>query len=139
MNKIIILLLITTIFGCQEKERAEKIDYKVTNYEVRGVNFDSSAIKENIKLSFYRSNDTLYFTNQWERSNSKSYGEVLSITKRNIRETSEEPRKEEYEFIWSFKNSYDNIKGKGEFNPYGKGKKGFNKLKQQQEEKKGNG
>ena len=31
------------------------------------------------------------------------------------------------------------VKGKGDFNPYGKGKKGFNKLKQQQEEKKGNG
>lgn len=31
------------------------------------------------------------------------------------------------------------VKGKGQFNPYGKGKKGFSKLKQQQEEKKGNG
>ena len=33
----------------------------------------------------------------------------------------------------------DKVKSKGEFQPYGKGKKGFNKMKQQQEEKKGNG
>ena len=32
-----------------------------------------------------------------------------------------------------------NVSGKGSFDPYGKGKKGFSKLKQQQEEKKGNG
>ena len=33
----------------------------------------------------------------------------------------------------------DNVNGKGDFKPYGKGKKGFSKMKQQQEEKKGNG
>jgi len=33
----------------------------------------------------------------------------------------------------------DKVKGKGEFQPYGKGKKGFSKMKQQQGEKKGNG
>ena len=33
----------------------------------------------------------------------------------------------------------DKVKGKGDFKPYGKGKKGFSKMKQQQEEKKGNG
>ena len=31
------------------------------------------------------------------------------------------------------------VNGKGDFKPYGKGKKGFSKMKQQQEEKKGNG
>jgi hypothetical protein len=33
----------------------------------------------------------------------------------------------------------DKVNGKGDFKPYGKGKKGFSKMKQQQEEKKGNG
>jgi len=33
----------------------------------------------------------------------------------------------------------DKVKDKGEFQPYGKGKKGFSKMKQQQGEKKGNG
>ena len=122
MNKIIFLVLITTILGCQEKKQGkldnykdiqvQRIDYIVTNYEIKDINYDSLAIKENIKLSFYRSNDTLYFMNQWEKSHSKSFGEVLSITKRSIRKTKEAPRKEEYEFIWSFKNSYDDIKGK---------------------------
>ena len=32
-----------------------------------------------------------------------------------------------------------NVSGKGEFNPYGKGKKGFDKMKQEQEGKKDNG
>ena len=33
----------------------------------------------------------------------------------------------------------DKVNGKGDFKPYGKGKKGFSKMKQQQEEKKDNG
>ena len=112
MKKIILLIIIiTTFINCQEKEQGQRVDYKVSNYEVNGVNNDSLTSQDNILLSFYRSNDTLYFKNQWEKSNSKSYGEVLSITKRNIRETLEQPRKEEYEFIWSFINSFDNKKG----------------------------
>ena len=55
--KKIILLIIITILSCQEKKQSQivhcddiqdlRIDYKVTNYEVKDVNYDSLAIKEN--------------------------------------------------------------------------------------------
>ena len=90
----------------------EVVTYKVTNYELNGVNCDNLALSGDVAVSFYMCNDeTLCFANQWRNNDSQSYGGVYALKKTNIPETSTTYEADEFKFTWKFLNTYDNVVG----------------------------
>jgi hypothetical protein len=90
----------------------EVVTYKVTNYELNGVNYDDLALSSDVAVSFYMCNDeTLCFANQWRNNDSQSYGGVYALKKTNIPETSTTYEADEFKFTWKFLNTYDNVAG----------------------------
>lgn len=104
---ILALLALNLIYG-QEKN----LNFKVTNYEINGVNHDYIALNNDVALSFYMCNDsTLCFANHWRKSNSQSYGGVYAVKKRKIAETETTYEADELKFTWHFFNTYDSTRG----------------------------
>jgi len=104
-----ILALLTISFA---NGQDQDVTYKVTNYEVNGVNYDVLALNSDVALSFYMcDNGAICFANHWRNTDSQSYGGVYALKKRNIPETSTTYEAEEFKFTWKFFNTYDNVKG----------------------------
>lgn len=88
------------------------VTYKVTNYELNGMNYDDVALENDISLSFYQcENNSLCFSNYWRGSNSQSYGKVYSFQTKEFLETNEQYKRVEFKFTWYFFNTYDNKSG----------------------------
>lgn len=104
----ILALLTLNMVNGQE----EDLTFKVTNFEVNGVNHDDIALEYDVALSFYMCNDTtLCFANQWRKSDSQSYGGVFALKKRTKEETSTSYGYDELKFTWHFFNTYDSDRG----------------------------
>lgn len=103
----LVLITVNLIYG-QEKN----LNFKVTNYEINGVNHDDIALNNNVALTFYMCNDsTLCFANHWRNSNSQSYGGVYALKKMKIAETETAYEADELKFTWHFFNTYDSARG----------------------------
>lgn len=101
------LITVNLIYG-QEKN----LNFKVTNYEINGINYDVIALNNDVALSFYMCNDsTLCFANHWRNNNSQSYGGVYALKKRKIAETETTYEADELKFTWHFFNTYDSTRG----------------------------
>jgi uncharacterized UBP type Zn finger protein len=93
--------------------QVEEVTFKVTNYEINGVNYDDLAIKENIALTFYRCDEeTVCFANYFRNSSTLSYGGVYGLKKQSFDETPKRHAYDEFQFTWDYANSYDKDKGK---------------------------
>jgi hypothetical protein len=104
----ILALLTLNMANGQEKD----LTFKVTNYEIDGVNRDDIALQSDVALSFYMCNDTtLCFANQWRNSNSQSYGGVFALKSRKVAETDTTYEADEIKFTWRYVNTYDSIRG----------------------------
>ncbi len=104
----VIALLTFIIANAQSTE----VTYKVTNYEINGVNYDNLALSGDVALSFYMCDEnTLCFAIHWRNINSQSYGVVYSLKQQEIPSTRTTYRGTEITFTWNFSNSYDNITG----------------------------
>jgi hypothetical protein len=111
--KIIInlsFLLVGTILFAQEKE---EVTYKVTNYSVDGINYDRLADEANIALVFYKcKNSSICFANIFRNQDSQSYGGTYGMKETNFIETNDNYGAKQFQFTWTFENSYDDISGK---------------------------
>lgn len=88
------------------------MNFKVTNYEINGVNHDDIALQSDVSLSFYMCNDTTFcFTIHWRESNSQSYSGVYFMKIRKIAETATSYEADELNFTWHFFNTYDSKTG----------------------------
>lgn len=86
--------------------------FKVTNYEINGVNCDSLALNGDVALTFYMCDkNTFCFAIHWRNNNTQSYGRVYALKKKDIPETSTTYSAEEFKFAWQVFNTYDNKKG----------------------------
>ncbi|MEZ5103533.1 MAG: hypothetical protein R2757_03475 [Draconibacterium sp.] len=104
----ILLMLAPISFG-----QDTNIVYKVTNYEINGINYDQLALESDIALSFYMCDEnTLCFTNHWRETNSQSYGGVHALKSREIPETATDYGALEIKFTWNYYNTYDSNSGK---------------------------
>lgn len=93
--------------------QVEDITFKVTNYEINGVNYDNQAIDGDLALSFYKCDDeTLCFSNFFRAYDTQSYGGVFSLKKQSYKETSKEHAYDEFQFTWDYVNTYDSDRGK---------------------------
>lgn len=112
MKNLILAIFAVFTFSLVQAQNTE-VTYKVTNYEVNGVNYDNLALNADVSLSFYMCDDnTLCFTNHWRNNNSQSYGGVYSFKKRDIPETATTYGASEFKFTWNFFNTYDSKRGK---------------------------
>ncbi len=103
-----VLLLFSSLTSGQDTD----LVYKVTNYEINGVNYDQLALDGDVALSFYMCDEnTLCFANKWRAANSQSYGSVHSLKKRDIPETSTRYGALEIKFTWNYYNTYDSNRG----------------------------
>lgn len=104
---IVLIFLSGNIFS-----QVEDITFKVTNYEINGVNYDNQAIDGDLALSFYRCDDeTLCFSNFYRAYNSQSYGSIHSLKATHYDETEKMHEIDEYQFTWKFFNTYNSNRG----------------------------
>ena len=116
MKKIIsILCLFTLSVTAQENEKndSEQIiiitEFIVKDLRINGVDYSKEAISDGNKLYFYKvkDSDEVLFSNYWEKDDSQSFGPIHSLTQNHYDETDEFYEIDEYKFIWSYENTYE--------------------------------
>jgi hypothetical protein len=77
------------------------------------VDYSKEAITDGNKLYFYKAKDSdeVLFSNYWEKDDSQSFGPIHSLTLKHYDETDEFFEIDEYKFIWSYKNTYEDKVG----------------------------
>jgi hypothetical protein len=88
-------------------------EFYVKDVRFDGVDYSKDALLENNKLFFYRSTDgkEVLFSNYWEKDDTQSYGPISNITYKHYKPTDEFYEIDEYKFLWSYVNSYDDKEG----------------------------
>jgi hypothetical protein len=106
--------LITISVTAQNSTDSEKSQVVLAEFFVKDVRYDgidqtSNAFEQNNKLIFYKSSDgkKVMFSNYWEKIDSQSYGPISNITSKNFKPTNKSYEIDEYNFLWSYVNSYD--------------------------------
>lgn len=88
------------------------VTYKVTNYELNGINYDDVAMLDDVTLSFYEcKKNIICFSNHWRESNTQSYGAIYAFQAKEFPETKEQHKRVEFKFTWHFVNTYDSNTG----------------------------
>ena len=114
--KNILLTLVLTVFTnilFAQKDDAEPVYFKVTNYNYNGEEQTGLALRENIVLAFYDCDlaDVMCMSLFWRASDSQSYGGVYGLKKQEYEETAETYAADFYTFTWDYVNSYNEEKG----------------------------
>ena len=88
-------------------------EFNVKDVRFDGVDYSKDALEENNKLFFYKSTDgkEVLFSNYWEKDDTQSYGPISKITYKKYKPTDEFYEIDEYKFLWSYVNSYDEKEG----------------------------
>lgn len=119
MKRFIYLLSLFTIsVVAQEKEKNDQEQIILTEFIIKDVRFDGvdyskEAIQDGNRLYFYkiRGSDEVLFSNFWEKSDSQSFGPIHSLQHKSYEETEEFYEIDEYKFIWSYENTYEDKVG----------------------------
>jgi hypothetical protein len=108
------LLIVTIIFLSSGKlfSQIKDFSFKITNYEINGVNYDEDAINGDLALTFYKcDNEDYCMSNFFRKTNSQSYGSIHSLKTTHYDETEKMHEIDEYQFTWKFFNTYDSNRG----------------------------
>ncbi|HSD07664.1 hypothetical protein [Flavobacterium sp.] len=113
----VLLCLIYTIINAQEKEPKLKLK-EVANFEIRdgrsnGTDITPKILENNMHLVLceYPEINEIYLFNTSEKSDSKSYGRIYSVTKEETPEDENFYKCQLYQFRWSYINTYDKKEG----------------------------
>lgn len=119
MKRFIYLLSLFTIsVVAQEKEKNDQEQIILTEFIIKdvrydGVDYSKDAIQDGNRLYFYKvkGSDEVLFSNFWEKNKSQSFGPIHSLKYKKYPETEEYYKIDEYKFIWSYENTYNEKKG----------------------------
>lgn len=119
MKRLLFLVCLFTIsVVAQEKEKNDQEQIILTEFIIKDVRFDGvdyskKAIQDGNRLYFYKvkGSDEVLFSNFWEKSDSQSFGLIHSLQHKSYEETEEFYEIDEYKFIWSYENTYEDKVG----------------------------
>lgn len=119
MRLFIILFCLFTLKGIaqnltdSETKNIILAEFFVKDLRLDGADYSKEAREQNNKLFFYKSPDSneVLLSNYWEKDDTQSYGLISKITSKKHEATEEFYEIDEYKFIWSYVNSYDDKKG----------------------------
>lgn len=119
MIRLIFLFCLSTIsLVAQEKEEKHQEQIILAEFIIKDVRFDGvdyskDAINDGNKLYFYKVNksDEVLFSNYREKIDSQSFGPIHSLKHKHHIETEENYAIDEYKFIWSYENTYEDKVG----------------------------
>jgi hypothetical protein len=104
--------------AAQISNTSDKPQILLAEFIVKDVRFDKAdysidALEKNNKLLFYKSEDgkEVLFSNYWEKDDTQSYGPISKISYKNYEPTEEFYEIDEYKFLWSYVNTYDDKVG----------------------------
>ncbi len=115
---IYLFCLFTISVVAQNTSKSDNSEIVIAEFIVKDVRFDgvdytSDALEQNNKLFLYKSVDSkeVLLSNYWQKDNTQSYGLISKISHKHHEPTDEFYEIDEYKFLWSYENSYDDKKG----------------------------
>jgi hypothetical protein len=84
-------------------------EFSVKDVRFNSIDYTKEAIDGKNNLYFYKyiGVDNVYMKNVWEKEDSQSFGPIHSLSYKYFEETDEFYEFEEYKFIWSYENTFD--------------------------------
>jgi hypothetical protein len=122
MKRFIYLMCLFTIsVTAQENENNAQQQIILTEFIIKDVRFDGvdytkEAIQDGNRLYFYKviGSDEVLLSNIWEKTESQSFGPIHSLQYKNYEATDVLYEIDEYKFIWSYENTYEDKAGTSE-------------------------
>ena len=117
MKKIILLTLMGLCINSYSQEKTEKqAYYKVTKFILDGQDVSYEASQKDQVLYFYECNAGFCFENLCRNTHSFSRGEAADIKSSEFEGTNEYYPHTNFDFLWKFYNSYDDVIGNAKVN-----------------------